>query len=174
MITQFEHKFNIGDTVFLTFYSRGQYRVRKKTGYKIKIIRFNLSTPFPYAVQPENKEEKSVYYWFEGKNPSVSMASEYACFASLEDAYSSDKKPENGSYILGNQNHIGRYFKGYVYYWAFDCQKGYPRRAKLKNWCDAWLYLKPCCLASEKEYRDTMGVVRPFEPCEYEEFNIID
>lgn len=32
MITQFEHKFNIGDTVFLTFYSRGQYRVRKKTG----------------------------------------------------------------------------------------------------------------------------------------------
>lgn len=75
---------------------------------------------------------------------------------------------------LGNQNHIGRYFKGYVYYWAFDCQKGYPRRAKLKNWCDAWLYLKPCCLASEKEYRDTMGVVRPFEPCEYEEFNIID
>lgn len=29
MITQFEHKFNIGDTVFLTFYSRSQYRVRK-------------------------------------------------------------------------------------------------------------------------------------------------
>lgn len=86
MITQFEHKFNIGDTVFLTFYSRGQYRVRKKTGYKIKIIRFNLSTPFPYAVQPEDKKEKSVYYWFEGKNPSVNMTIESACFETLEDA----------------------------------------------------------------------------------------
>ena len=86
MITQFEHKFNIGDTVFLTFYSRGQYRVRKKTGYRIKIIRFNLSTPFPYAVQPEDKKEKSVYYWFEGKNPSVNMTIESACFATLENA----------------------------------------------------------------------------------------
>ena len=65
-------------------------------------------------------------------------------------SYFSDKKPENGSYILGNQNHVGWYLNGYVYYWAFDCQKGYPRRTKLKDWCDAWLYLKPCCLASSK------------------------
>ena len=42
MITSFEHKFDIGDTVFLTFYSRGKYRVRKKLGYKIRNIKFNL------------------------------------------------------------------------------------------------------------------------------------
>lgn len=87
-------------------------------------------------------------------------------------SYFSDKKPENGSYILGNQNHVGWYFKGYVYYWAFDCRKGYPRRAKLKEWCDAWLYLKPCCIASEEEYRETMGVVKGFEPENYREFEV--
>lgn len=96
MITQFEHKFNIGDTVFLTFYSRGQYRVRKKTGYKIRIIRFNLSTPLSFAAQPEDKKEKSIYYWFEGKNPSVNMTIESACFATLEDAqkYCDEKNKE--------------------------------------------------------------------------------
>lgn len=84
MIISFEHKFDIGDTVFLTFYSRGKYRVRKKSGYKIQFIRFNLSTEFsPFGGE---KEEKSVYYWFEGKNPSVSMTAEYACFSSLQEA----------------------------------------------------------------------------------------
>lgn len=83
--------------------------------------------------------------------------------------YFSDKKPKNNSYILGNQNHVGWYSDGYVYYWAFDNWKGYPRRAKLKDWCDAWLYLTSCMI-SEEEYRDIMGGIKPFEPCEYEEF----
>ena len=87
-------------------------------------------------------------------------------------SYFSDKKPKNNSYILGNQNHIGWYLNGYVYYWAFVCQKGYPRRAKLKDWCDAWLYLKPCCIASEEEYRETMGVVEDLEPENYREFEV--
>ncbi len=87
-------------------------------------------------------------------------------------SYFSGKKPKNGSYILGNQNHVGWYLNGYVYYWAFDCRKGYSRRAKLKDWCDAWLYLKPCCIASEEEYRETMGVVKGFEPENYREFEV--
>lgn len=66
MITSFEHNYNIGDTVYLIFLSKGKYRVRKKTGYKIRTIRFNLSTPLPFFAQPEDKKEKSVYYWFEG------------------------------------------------------------------------------------------------------------
>ena len=86
MITSFEHKFDIGDTVFLTFYSRGKYRVRKKLGYKIRNIKFNLCMSFPVYGQPEDKKEKSVYYWFEGKNPSVFMTEEYACFSSLQEA----------------------------------------------------------------------------------------
>nr|DAT12605.1 MAG TPA: hypothetical protein [Caudoviricetes sp.] len=86
MITSFEHKFDIGDTVFLTFYSRGKYRVRKKLGYKIRNIRFNLCMSLPLYDQPEDKKEKSVYYWFEGKNPSVFMTEECACFSSLQEA----------------------------------------------------------------------------------------
>ena len=42
MITSFEHNYNIGDTVYLIFLSKGKYRVRKKTGYKVEIIRFSL------------------------------------------------------------------------------------------------------------------------------------
>lgn len=98
MITEFEHKFNIGDTVFLIFYSRGKYRVRKKTGYKIKMIRFNLADPFPYAAQPEDKKEKSIYYWFEDKNPSVNMTPEKACFATLEEAEAECTKRNKGEY----------------------------------------------------------------------------
>lgn len=86
MITSFEHNYNIGDTVYLIFLSKGKYRVRKKTGYKIRTIRFNLSTPLPFFAQPEDKKEKSVYYWFEGKNPSVQMTPEYNCFPTLEEA----------------------------------------------------------------------------------------
>lgn len=86
MITSFEHNYNIGDTVYLIFLSKGKYRVRKKTGYKIRTIRFNLSTPCPFFAQPEDKKEKSVYYWFEGKNPSVQMTPEYNCFPTLEEA----------------------------------------------------------------------------------------
>lgn len=88
------------------------------------------------------------------------------------DSYFSCVKPKNGSYILGNQNHVGYYFKGYVYYWGFDCRRGYARRAKLEEWCDAWLYLKPCCIASEEEYHETMGGVVGFEPENYREFEI--
>lgn len=86
MITEFEHKFNIGDTVFLIFYSCGKYRVRKKTGYKIKLIVFNLSIPWSYGNQPKDKIEKSVCYFFDGKNPSVRMTEESSCFATLDDA----------------------------------------------------------------------------------------
>ena len=64
MITSFVHKFDIGDTVFLTFYSRGKYRVRKKLGYKIRNIKFNLCMSLPLYDQSEDKKEKSVYYWF--------------------------------------------------------------------------------------------------------------
>lgn len=32
------------------------------------------------------KKEKYVYYWFEGKNPSVQMIPEYNCFPTLEEA----------------------------------------------------------------------------------------
>lgn len=88
------------------------------------------------------------------------------------DSYFSCVKPKNGSYILGNQNHVGYYFKGYVYYWGFDCRRGYARRAKLEEWCDAWLYLKPCCIASEEEYRETMGGAEGFEPENYREFEV--
>lgn len=77
--------------------------------------------------------------------------------------------PKVNGYILGDQNHIGFYFKGYVYYFGFSSSKAYPRRAKLKDWCDAWLYLTSCMI-SEEEYRDIMGGIKPFEPCEYEEF----
>lgn len=86
MITSFEHKFDIGDTVFLTFYSRGKYRVRKKLGYKIRNIKFNLCMSLPLYDQSEDKKEKSVYYWFEGKNPSIFMTEECACFSSLQEA----------------------------------------------------------------------------------------
>lgn len=86
MITSFEHKFDIGDTVFLTFYSRGKYRVRKKLGYKIRNIKFNLCISLLPYDQPEDKKEKSVYYWFEGKNPSIFMTEECACFSSLQEA----------------------------------------------------------------------------------------
>lgn len=88
----------IGDTVFLIFYSRGKYRVRKKTGYKIRIIRFNLSKPLSFAVQPEDKKEKSIYYWFEDKNPSVNMTPEKACFATLEEAETECAKRNKGEY----------------------------------------------------------------------------
>lgn len=81
MITSFEHNYNIGDTVYLIFLSKGKYLVRKKSGYKIEYIRFNLSQ------MPIGEEiEKSVYYWFEGKNPSVQMTPEYNCFPTLEEA----------------------------------------------------------------------------------------
>lgn len=86
MITSFEHKFDIGDTVFLTFYSRGKYRVRKKLGYKIRNIKFNLCMSLPLYDQSEDKKEKPVYYWFEGKNPSIFMTEECACFSSLQEA----------------------------------------------------------------------------------------
>lgn len=80
MITSFEHNYNIGDTVYLIFLSKGKYRVRKKTGYKIKYIKFNLMQPCI------GETKKSVYYWFEGKNPSVQLTSEYECFPTLEEA----------------------------------------------------------------------------------------
>ena len=35
MITSFEHNYNIGDTVYLIFLSKGKYRVRKKSGKNI-------------------------------------------------------------------------------------------------------------------------------------------
>lgn len=95
MITQFEHKFNIGDTVFLTFYSRGQYRVRKKTGYKIKIIRFNLSTPFPYAVQPEDKKEKSVSRGINFNNETGEYELSRQSFEELDDILSKWENMEN-------------------------------------------------------------------------------
>lgn len=38
MITSFEHKFDIGDTVFLTFYSRGKYRATlEQFGYLLPL-----------------------------------------------------------------------------------------------------------------------------------------
>lgn len=78
--TEFEHKFKLGDTVFLTFFSKGKYRVRKKTGYKITYIRFSLCSDYFGS-----RNEKSIYYWLEG-NPSAHAIEECACFASLEDA----------------------------------------------------------------------------------------
>ena len=38
-------------------------------------------------MQPSIEEtKKSVYYWFEGKNPSVQLTSECECFPTLEEA----------------------------------------------------------------------------------------
>lgn len=81
MQTTFEHKYNIGDTVFLVYFSRGAYRVRKKSGYRIEFIRFNY-----WKFNNSGEPKKDVYYRFEGKNPSVSMTEEIACFPSLEEA----------------------------------------------------------------------------------------
>lgn len=80
--TEFEHKFKLGDTVFLTFFSKGKYRVRKKTGYKITYIRFSYNLCSNYFGE---RTEKSIYYWLE-RNPSVRAFEESALFASLEDA----------------------------------------------------------------------------------------
>ena len=90
--TEFEHRFTLGDIVFLTFYSKGKYRVRKKSGYKITNIRFNYSLGGDYF---GGRIEKSIYYWLEG-NPSVRMIEENSCFPSLEDAqkYCDEKNKE--------------------------------------------------------------------------------
>lgn len=90
--TEFEHKFKLGDTVFLTFFSKGKYRVRKKTGYKITYIRFVYSLCSDYF---GSRNEKSIYYWLEG-NPSTHAIEECACFSSLEDAqkYCDEKNKE--------------------------------------------------------------------------------
>lgn len=80
MITSFEHNYNIGDTVYLIFLSKGKYRVRKKSGYKVEIIRFSL---FNWS---SGEMKKCIYYWFEGKNPSVQATSECDCFPTLEEA----------------------------------------------------------------------------------------
>lgn len=60
--------------------------LRKKLGYKIRNIKFNLCMSLPLYDQSEDKKEKSVYYWFEGKNPSIFMTEECACFSSLQEA----------------------------------------------------------------------------------------
>ena len=90
--TEFKHRFTLGDIVFLTFYSKGKYRVRKKSGYKITDIRFNYSLGCDYFDKEINK---SIYYWLEG-NPSVRMIEENSCFPSLEDAqkYCDEKNKE--------------------------------------------------------------------------------
>lgn len=84
--TEFEHKFKIGDTVFLTFFSKGKYRVRKKTGYKINRIRFSLYEASVYFPVENGNIQKAVFYWFEGRNPTVNMTEESALFGSFEEA----------------------------------------------------------------------------------------
>lgn len=84
--TEFEHKFKIGDTVFMTFFSKGKYRIRKKTGYKINRIRFSLYEASAYFGGGNGNLRSEVYYWFEGKNPSAYMTEESALFATLEEA----------------------------------------------------------------------------------------
>lgn len=84
--TEFEHKFNIGDTVFSIFLSKGKYRVRKKTGYKINRIKFSIYERSAYFGGENGDLQREVYYWFEGRNPSVYMTEESALFATLEEA----------------------------------------------------------------------------------------
>ncbi len=85
------------------------------------------------------------------------------------EAFTNEIKPRNGSYILGNKNHIGYYCNGWVYFFGFTEVKGYPRKARLKYWCDKWLYLKPCVLASEDECQEIMGETKEFEHKKYVE-----
>lgn len=88
--------------------------------------------------------------------------------------FSNKKIPENGSYILGNQNHVGYYHNGYVYYFGFTEARGYPRKARLKDWCQKWAYLRACCVASKEEYVAAMGEIVEYEPEKYIEVQNYD
>lgn len=60
-------------------------------------------------------------------------------------------EPKVNGYILGDQNHVGFYFNGYVYYFGFSAYKAYPRKTHLQNWCKKWVYLNEMC--AEKKRR---------------------
>lgn len=70
--------------------------------------------------------------------------------------YDNTDEPKVNGYILGNQNHIGFYFDGYVYYFGFS-DKAYPRKTHLQNWCKKWVYLNEMCAEKKEEYMETLG-----------------
>lgn len=67
-------------------------------------------------------------------------------------------EPKVNGYILGNQNHVGFYFNGYVYYFGFSAYKAYPRKTHLQNWCKKWVYLNEMCAEKKEEYMEAMGI----------------
>ena len=73
-------------------------------------------------------------------------------------------EPKVNGYILGNQNHVGFYFNGYVYYFGFSAYKAYPRKTHLQNWCKKWVYLNEMCAEKKEEYMETMGGISDIEP----------
>lgn len=81
--------------------------------------------------------------------------------------YSNKVYPKDGNYILGNQNHVGFYKNRYVYYFGFTDTNCYPRKAKLKDWCQKWMYLQACCVASKEEYAAAIGKIVEYEPAQY-------
>lgn len=80
--------------------------------------------------------------------------------------------PKVNGYILGDQNHIGFYFKGYVYYFGFSSSKAYPRKTHLQNWCKKWVYLNEMCAEKKEEYMETMGGISDIEPEVFSEMKI--
>lgn len=85
------------------------------------------------------------------------------------EVYECTQEPEKSCYILGDQNHVGFYQNGYVYYFGFTEEEGYPRKAELSDWCCKWTYLRPCCIASKEEFVEAMGGITEFEPHSYTE-----
>ena len=81
--------------------------------------------------------------------------------------FSNKTTPKNRRYILGNQNHVGYYHNGYVYYFGFSATKAYPRKSKLQDWCQNWAYLAACCTASKDEYEASMGKIVEYEHQKY-------
>lgn len=85
--------------------------------------------------------------------------------------YDNTDEPKVNGYILGNQNHIGFYFDGYVYYFGFS-DKAYPRKTHLQNWCKKWVYLNEMCAEKKEEYMKTMGGISDIEPEVFYEMKI--
>jgi hypothetical protein len=80
--------------------------------------------------------------------------------------------PKVNGYILGDQNHVGFYFNGYVYYFGFSAYKAYPRKTHLQNWCKKWVYLNEMCAEKKEEYMEVMGGIGDIEPDVFSEMKI--
>lgn len=61
---------------------------------------------------------------------------------------SSKTKPKKSCYILDNENHIGWYFGGNVYFFTYiegSEKEPRPEKVKLSAWCEKYTELKNVC-----------------------------